>query len=99
MKVAVADGQDLLGPDVELGESVNLELVQLDPVLVRPQVKAHGDELDDDLFDEVEDRADEDGNEDLVHRSLPRPDGPVAVEVVVRHRRDERDLDGEPPQE
>lgn len=48
-------------------------------------MKAYSDKLDDDLFDEIEYKADEYRNDDLVHCHLPGASGSISVQVVVYH--------------
>lgn len=75
-----------------------MELVQLDPILVSSEMEADGDELDDDLLDEVEDETNEQRDENLVHSLFPAFSALITIDVMVRHRRQERHFDGQPPE-
>ena len=99
LKVAVVHGQQGLGVSVQFRQTAYLELVDLDAVGVGPQVEADGDELDDDLFDEVQGKAHEDGDDDLVDDDLPLLRPFRAVDMVVGHGREKRNLNGQPPEE
>ena len=61
-------------------------------------MEADGDQLDEDLLDEIEDGPDEDDDDDLVDSVLPAPRALIAVDVVVLHRGQERNLHAEPPE-
>lgn len=61
-------------------------------------MKVHGDELDHDLFNEVENGPDKDGNDDFVDSPLPVA-STTTVHMVVDHGWKERDLDTKPPEE
>ena len=50
-------------------------------------MEADGDELDDDLLDEVEDKTNEQRDENLVHSLFPAFSALITIDVMIRHRR------------
>ena len=76
-----------------------MELVDINAVFVGPKVKADGDQLDDDLLDEIKGGRDEEGNEDLVHCDLPRFSSSATFKMVMDHDGQKRDEDSQIPEE
>jgi len=72
-------------PGVQLNQAANLKLVDLNSIGISAQVEANGDELNDDLLDQVEDSPDEDDDNDLVERVFPAASGLIAIHVMVLH--------------
>ena len=99
LKLGIFHGNLLLGKLVQLSQTANLELVQLNAILICSEVEADGDELNDDLLDEVEDESDKQSYKNLVHGAFPFSCGLDAVDVVVRHCWEERHFNGQPPEE
>ena len=63
-------------------------------------MEADGNELNDNLFDEVKNEANEERDEDFVHCFLPWPCCAIlcGIDVVVRHCRKEGYFNGQPPE-
>lgn len=99
LKLRVLHRDLLLGVDVQFYQTIDLELVDVDAVGIRSEMEADGDELNDDLLDEIQDRANEDGDNDLVQGRFPVLGRFVPVDVMVLHGGEERYLDRKPPEE
>jgi hypothetical protein len=62
-------------------------------------MEADGDELNDNLLEEIQACSDEDRNNDFVHGDFPTPRRFIAIQMVVLHRREKGNFDREPPKE
>ena len=62
-------------------------------------MKANGNELNDDLLEEIQACPDEDRYDDLVYGVFPASCRFIAIQVVILHCRKEGDLDRKPPEE
>jgi len=62
-------------------------------------MKANGNELNDDLLEEIQACSNEDRHDDLVYGVFPAPCRFVTIQVVVLHCREKGDFDRKPPEE
>ncbi len=62
-------------------------------------MKANGNELNDDLLEEIQACSDEDRHDDLVYGVFPAPCRFIAIQVVILHCREKGDFNREPPEE
>jgi hypothetical protein len=62
-------------------------------------VEANSDELYDNLLEEIQDSAHKDRYNNFVHSVFPRPDGSIAIDMVIGHGRQKGDLYSQPPKE
>lgn len=75
---------------VQLRQTADLKLVDLNAVRICTFVKVHGDELENELFDKVQDRPNENGNYNLIESVLPTSRARIPIDVMVFHGRQKR---------
>ena len=99
LEIGVRVGDFVAGKAVEFRQAADLELVDFDPVCICARVEANGDQLNDELLNEIQDRPDEEGNDELVEGVLPGACAMILVDMVIFHGGQERDFHTQPPEE
>lgn len=75
-----------------------MKFVDFDPIGVCTGVKADGNQLNNDLFNQVENGANKYRDDNFVHCVFPFFDRFTAIKMMVDHGRQERDLYSQPPE-
>lgn len=83
---------------IHLGQGVDLEFVQVNPVGISARMVVDGDQLEEELLNEVQNRPHKDGNDNLVDRSFPAACVRIAIHMVILHRGEKGDLDTQKPE-
>jgi len=84
-ELGIFHGNLFLRINIQLDQARDLELVDLNSISICPEMETDGDELNDDLLDEVQGQSNENGNYDLVDRGFPGTCSTISVCMMVLH--------------
>ena len=93
-KFGIFHGNLVLRKYVQFHQARYLEFIDFNPIGICPKMKANGNQLNDELLNEVQTRSDEERDDNFVNCKLPRPRRFVTIQMMVLHGWEKGDLDG-----